>query len=172
MPEGYMIRRAARQDLSSIGRLGAVSRLLKSGPPDAFTPFEFGGWQDDTRVLTLVACPIENPTLIVSSAEIQLLRTSLCRKAQLEDVCTDPEHEGRGLGRAIVGRLFWHAEHRWNVGKIIWVSEDIPERQAARSFYLNVIGAGLSPGTNANFFLKCPWAPPEKMTSHHVDYRR
>jgi GNAT superfamily N-acetyltransferase len=171
VPDGYIIRRATKPDILKLAELAVLTKLAKSSPPTSFKPRRQRNWNDGNRVRVLVACPVDRPRLVVSMAEIQSLDTSIRSLAQLECVATHPDHEGRGLGRAILGRLFWYAQFVWEVDSIIWTSEDVEERVRARRFYFEVVEAGLIPGTNCNFRVRCPWQPPKKMQSHFVDHR-
>lgn len=171
MPEGYNIREATPEDIQELAKLFTIARLVKSGPPD---PFNEGGlrvWQNRDVALPLVACLESDSRLVVAAAEIHRLRTGARDMAQLEAVATDPGHEGNGLARAIIGRLFWYAQHVWGVKKLIWVSEAMKDRVRARHLYEDVIGAKLVDGSNSDWALRLPWNVPEPMRSHFVDHR-
>jgi GNAT superfamily N-acetyltransferase len=170
MPEGHIIREATPEDIPELARLFLIAGLVKSGPPDPFTDRQLRNWLNRDVVLPLVACPVEAPKLVVSAAEIHSLGTGARNMAQLEAVATDPAYEGRGLSRAILGRLFWYAQHVWSVNKIIWVSEDVKGRVRARHIY-GRLGAKRVEGSNSNFYLKLPYRPSETMRPDFVDHR-
>lgn len=170
VPEGFCIRSALKRDIPRIDELLLASGLAVSGPPDVFGSEDIEIWCNRRLTLVLVAHPIGEPDRIVAHAGVSR-KVSKCRRsrADLEDVATHPDFEGMGLSRAIIGRLFWWAQHEWNARRVEWVSADVLERQKARRMYIEVIGAKLDHGTNANFRLDFPWTPGPKMLPHFIN---
>lgn len=170
VPRGFVIRRATGFDIPSIDQLLVASGLAVSGPPDRFLNDDLDIWLDLRHTVVLVACPQWDSARVVAHACVAR-KVTKCRRsrADLEDVATHPDFEGKGLSRAILGRLFWWAQHQWEARRAEWVSADVPERQKARNMYLEVIGAKLDHGTNANFRLDFPWEPGPKMRMHFVN---
>lgn len=169
VPDGFVIRSPTLRDRPSIDRLLIASKLAQSGPPTPFKGSDAEIWLDPDYTRVLIATPSDDPSFVVAHACVTR-KVTACRasRADLEDVATHPGFEGKGLSRAILGRLFWWAQNRWECTRIEWVSADIPERQKARRMYEEVIGAELEHGTNANFRLKLPWQPGLKMAPHFV----
>lgn|GEM_PF-2904175 len=172
MIKAYTIRVATPADIPQLPELYRVSGLTKSGPADRFKDRRLRNWQNPDVVLPLVACLTAQPSLVVATAELHSLGTGARDMAQLECVATAPDHRGRGLSKALLGRLFWYGQNVWEVGRIIWTSEALEEeRGTARRFYMDVIGAQLIHGTNCNFSIQLPWVVPGKMRPYFVDPR-
>src|SRR5262245_1666926 len=112
------VRRATAADLASLGRLGALlvrqhydfdpRRFLAptGNTPDHYAAF-LGAQLDDPDVLLLVA---EHDALVVGYAYVafeghdyQALRGPA---ALLHDLIVDPDHRGRGVGRALLNATF------------------------------------------------------------------
>ena len=164
----FIVREAARADVPQLNQLFVSAGLTKSGPPDQFSPRTLENWCDRDVSYPLVVCLAANPDWVVAAAQLHSLGTKSRDRASLEDVAVHPQFEGRGLAKMLLGRLFWYAEYEWRVGKIVWISEDLPGRARARHFYLETIGASLADGTNCLFYLKLPWAVPQGMQEHFV----
>lgn len=164
---GYVIRPAGGGDLPALRDL-LTRTLLKSGGPHELDDEALRIWLNPHVSYTLVACPADDPSVVAATAQISRVVTSVRNVARLEVVAADPGHRGRGLMLALVGRLFWHAQEVWMVGKIMWTSEDVPNQQHARHLYIYVFEAGVDPGSNCNFTIRCPWRVPEKLRPHFV----
>jgi GNAT superfamily N-acetyltransferase len=165
----YYIREAQPVDLPALHELYLMTGLVKSGPPDTLTGIALQLWRNREVCLPLVACDPDHGH-VVAAAEIIRVPTAARHKAMLENVATHPAHHGQGLSSAILGRLFWCAQHVWQAGKIIWVSEALPVREAARRLYHRA-GAEIAFGTVSDFVLRLPWEPPPKWQPHFVDWR-
>ena len=169
MIPGFVIRRSTLADLEALDDLLVLGRLVKSGPPDSFTLTAAKLWVNPDVTLSLVACPEGDLKRVVSHAQLCHKATKSRSRAELEDVATHPDYLRRGLSSALLGRLIWSAQHDWGVGRIEWISEDIPDRTDARRFYLEVVGARLVDGTDSCFRLNLPYQASDYMRPHFVN---